>query len=116
MQDKIVFPCDWDRPVLSYTVHAELAWMTELNLGVLHKQEVKWMQETGKLSLMGGWVRWVWTIMHHLREWGISSPSMMQSKNKNMSEKESSSEMLQLKSMKAQKDLNNQHYHLTFDC
>lgn len=57
MQDKIVFPCGWDRPVLSYTIHAELAWMTELNLGVLHKQEVKWMQETGKLSLMGGWVR-----------------------------------------------------------
>lgn len=33
--------------------------MIEPILGVLHKQEVKWMQEAIH-SLMGGWVRWVW--------------------------------------------------------
>ncbi len=51
--------------ILSYIIHAEVAWnptpfqKIESNLGVAHEQEIKRRQEAGKLALMGGWVRWI---------------------------------------------------------
>lgn len=52
-------------PILSYIIHAEVAWNSTLfwkiesNLGAAHRQEIKQRQEAGKMALMGWWVRWI---------------------------------------------------------
>lgn len=88
-------------------------------LGVLHKQELKWMQEAGKLPLMGGWVRWVSSMRkimqqgdggNHHQAWCKAETRGMS----NMSDVYSYLNSLQIKSTNLQNQ-DNQHLCLSSD-